>query len=278
MFFSVVLRDSTYRKSVETALLHAVSARDDVLRVVAHDLRNPLSAITMQASAMERPGPEPERRDQQARHVIANAAKRMNQLIQDLLDVALVEAGQLRISATRLSASDLVRDAVEMQEPIAASAKVTLRYKIKEGVRDVWGERKRLLQAFENLIGNAIKFTKEGGEIDVTAAPMGEDVVFSISDTGAGIAPDAAKHVFDPFWQAATSAKRLGAGLGLPIIKGIVEAHGGRIWVDTELGRGSTFSFTIPVAPREPSASPAPRNPRDRKWRDRSTRAPDRSD
>jgi len=278
VFLSVVLRDSTYRKSVETALLRAVSARDDVLRIVAHDLRNPLTAIMMQASALERPGPEPERRDQQARHVIAHAAKRMNQLIQDLLDVALVEAGQLQISATRLSASDLVRDAVEMQEPIAASAKLTLRYDIKEGVRDIWGERKRLLQAFENLIGNAIKFTKEGGEIVVSAAPMGEQVVFSISDTGAGIAPDAAEHVFDPFWQAATSAKRLGAGLGLPIIKGIVEAHGGRIWVDTELGRGSTFSFTIPAASREQSAPPAPKNPRDRKWRDRSKRAPDRSD
>ena len=277
-FFSVVLRDITYRKSVEDALERAVKARDDVLRVVAHDLRNPLTAIMMQASAMERPGPEPERRDQQARHVISQAAKRMNQLIQDLLDVALVEAGQLHIAPTQLSVADLVREVVAMQKPIAADSKLTLRYVIEDGVSDVWGERKRLLQVFENLIGNAIKFTEAGGEVLVTAAPQNDEVKFSISDTGAGIAPEAAEHVFDPFWQAATTAKRLGAGLGLPIIKGIVEAHGGRIWLDTTPGKGSTFSFTIPIAPREQSPSPPQGRKPPTRWRDRSKRAPEPSD
>ncbi len=248
MLFSVVLRDTTHRKSVETALLRAVSARDDVLRVVAHDLRNPLNAIMMQASAMEREGPEPERRDPQARQLIARAATRMNQLIQDLLDVALIEAEQLRIAPARVSAADLVRDAVELQEPIARAAKLSLRVEIDDGVGDVWGERKRLLQVFENLISNAIKFSPPGSEIVVGATPKDAEVVFSVTDTGAGIAPDAAEHVFERFWQAATSAKRLGAGLGLPITKGIVEAHGGRIWLQTALGRGSTFSFAIPRA------------------------------
>jgi PAS domain S-box-containing protein len=249
-FFSVVLRDITYRKSVETALQRALSARDDVLRIVAHDLRNPLSAIMMQAALMEREGPEPERRDPQPRQVIQRAATRMNQLIQDLLDVALAEEGQLRIAPARLAVTELVRDETEMQAPIAASAELTLRFEVKPGVREVWGDRQRLLQVFENLIGNAIKFTKPGGQIVVSATPTDGEVVFSVADSGVGMERDAAEHVFDRFWQVASKTKRLGAGLGLPITKGIVEAHGGRIWLESEPGRGSTFSFSIPIAAR----------------------------
>jgi len=272
-FFSVVLRDITERKQVEAALQRAVSARDDMLRIVAHDLRNPLSAIMMQASAMERPWGEPERRDPQPRQVIMHAATRMNQLIQDLLDVALAETGRLRISPKRISASDLVRDAVAMEEPIAAAAEQTIRFHIQEGVGDMWGDRQRLLQVFENLIGNAIKFSKAGGSIVVSAAMQQDEVRFSVSDTGAGMAPETAERVFDRFWHAA-GVKRAGAGLGLAIVKGIVEAHGGRVWLDTDLGRGSTFFFTIPVSPRQPpSAGPTRSREGGRRSRDRSARA-----
>ncbi len=272
-FFSVVLRDVTYRKSVEVALQRAVSARDDTLRIVAHDLRNPLSVIMMQAAMMEREGPEPDRRDPQPRQVILHAATRMNQLIQDLLDVALSEAGQLRVSPERVSAPVLVRDVVEMQASVADAAGVTLRFDVVEGAGDVWGDRGRLLQVFENLIGNAVKFTKAGGEITVGAERKGEDVSFSVSDTGSGMAPDAAEHVFDRFWQAPTKEKRLGAGLGLAIVKGIVEAHGGRISLETALGRGTTFTFTIPTARPQPPPGP-PRHPREpeRRRRERPTR------
>jgi PAS domain S-box-containing protein len=249
-FFSVVLRDITYRKNIEEALQRAVGARDDVLRIVAHDLRNPLTAIMMQASMMERPGPEPDRRDPQPREMIVRAAKRMNQLIQDLLDVALVEAGQLKVEPARLSASELAREAVAAQVPLAAAAGLDIRLEIGDDVREIWGDRERLLQVFENLIGNAMKFTERGGRIIVRAAPKDRDVVFSVADTGPGMSPDSMAHVFDRFWQATTRANRLGAGLGLPITKGIVEAHGGRIWVESELRRGSTFFFAIPT-PRE---------------------------
>lgn len=270
-FFSAVLRDVTDRKNAEAALQRALTARDDVLRIVAHDLRNPLSAIMMQASVMEREGPGPERRDQQPRQVILRAATRMNQLIQDLLDVALAEAGQLRISPTRVPVADLVRDEAEMEEPIATSAGLTLRFEIKEGAIDVWGDRQRLLQVFENLIGNAIKFTKPSGEIVVTAARSGDAVLFSVHDTGIGIAREIADHLFDRFWQVASKTKHLGAGLGLPITKGIVEAHGGKIWLESTPGHGSTFCFTIPVAPHGPTAQPTHRTRR--KKRDtRSTR------
>jgi PAS domain S-box-containing protein len=246
-FLSVVLRDVTYRKSVEKALQRAVTARDDVLRIVAHDLRNPLTTIVMQASAMEREEPEAERRDPEPRQIISRAANRMNSLIQDLLDVALVEAGQLKVELAALSAADVAREAIALQAPLASAAEIELRLDLSPEVREAWGDRKRLLQVFENLVGNAIKFTTPGGRITVGVAAKDHEVVFSVTDTGCGIEPDAVPHVFDRFWQAAMRAKRLGAGLGLPITKGIVEAHGGHIWVESEVGHGSTFFFTIPA-------------------------------
>jgi PAS domain S-box-containing protein len=258
-FFSVVLRDVTDRKRAEEALQRALTARDEVLGIVAHDLRNPLSTILMSAALLERPEPEPERRDQKPRLIITRSAKRMNALIQDLLDVAVVEAGQLKVEHERIPAADIARDAVEASSAVAASSSVELLLDVAPGVREVWGDRNRLLQVFDNLIGNALKFTKEGGRVTVRAEVRDQEVVFSVADTGAGIAPENLSHVFDRFWQAATRVRGLGAGLGLPITKGIIEAHGGRIWADSVVERGSTFSFSIPVAPA-PSDPPSTRS------------------
>jgi signal transduction histidine kinase len=174
----------------------------------------------------------------------------MNRLIEDLLDVALVEAGRLRVEFELLPAADLARDAVEMQQPLAEASGATISLEVEPDVRTVWADRRRLLQVFDNLVGNAAKFTQPGGRIVVRVETKNDDVMFSVTDTGVGIAPDAVPHVFDRFWQATTRARRLGAGLGLPITKGIVEAHGGRIGVDSEVGRGTTFFFTIPGSPR----------------------------
>ena len=270
-YFSGVLRDITYRKEVEKALQAAVNARDNVLGVVAHDLRNPLNTITMQASLLQRDGPEPERRDQAARLVITRAAQRMNRLIQDLLDVTKVEAGELKLERQRLSPSDLLREAVEANAPLAAAAGLELRLELAGAIGDVMGDRHRLLQVLDNLIGNALKFTPSGGHVVVRASPDHTSVVFAVADDGVGIAPDALAHVFDPFWQATARSGRLGAGLGLPITRGIVEAHGGRIWVESTLGAGSRFSFTVPAAPT-PEPPPAVTHPRSesRRRRDRA--------
>ena len=181
----------------------------------------------------------------------------MNSLIQDLLDVAVMENGQLAVQRERLSAGDLVREAVESQAMLASSSGLELRLEVHPGVHDVLGDRKRLLQVFDNLIGNALKFTPKGGCITVEAAARAGEVVFSVADTGPGIARESLQHIFEPFWQAATRAARLGAGLGLPITRGIVDAHGGRIWVESELERGSTFFFAIPAAPAAKDASSA---------------------
>jgi PAS domain S-box-containing protein len=229
-----------YRASV-----HATQLRDQVLGVVAHDLRNPLSTILMQTSALKRQGPESERRSQKPMEVIHRGATRMNRLIQDLLDVARMEAGQLPIERARLSAGGLIAEAVDMQRPLASSSSLELRVEVDPDVAEVWGDRNRLLQVFENLIGNAIKFTQAGGRITAGATSRDDEVVFWVADTGSGIASENLPHVFDRFWQA-TRTGRQGAGLGLPITKGIVEAHGGRIWVESTAGSGSTFFFTIP--------------------------------
>lgn len=250
MLFSVVLRDVTHRKEVEAELQRAVLDREHVLGIVAHDLRNPLSTIMMQASMLERPD-GPERRDQTPRLVIVRSAERMNRLIQDLLDVALIEAGKLKIERTPVSTIDLVRDAVDSQVALASSSGVELILEAPERAQDILGNRDRLLQVFDNLIGNAIKFTDKGGLITVRVLPKASEVMFAVADTGSGISREDIPRVFDRFWQAATRAKRLGAGLGLPITRGIVEAHGGNIWVESELDRGSTFYFTIPTAPVE---------------------------
>jgi signal transduction histidine kinase len=186
----------------------------------------------------------------------------MNRLIQDLLDVATIEAGRLKLESTRVSASELVREAVEAQATHATAANVNLRLDVPYDVPAIWADRDRLLQVFENLVGNAIKFTPAGGRITVAAASQNTQVLFSVADTGAGIAQDSLAHIFDPFWQAATREQRLGAGLGLPITRGIVEAHGGELWVESQVGQGSTFFFTIPMAGAESGSRREPRQTR----------------
>jgi PAS domain S-box-containing protein len=229
-----------YRTSV-----HATQLRDQVLGVVAHDLRNPLSVILMTTSALKRQGGVSERRSEKPMEVIDRAAQRMDRLIQDLLDVTRMEAGKLTVEPARLSAGELIAEAVSMQRPLASSSSLELRADVDCDNAEVWGDRHRLLQVFENLIGNAIKFTQAGGRITVGATSRDDEVVFRVVDTGCGIPPENLAHVFNRFWQA-SPAGRHGAGLGLPITKGIVEAHGGSIWVESTAGSGSTFLFTIP--------------------------------
>jgi signal transduction histidine kinase len=187
----------------------------------------------------------------------------MARLIEDLLDVTRMEAGRLSVRPEVVAASEVVGDAVEGQRAIAAASGLDLRLALELELPALWADRDRLLQVFENLIGNAVKFTPAGGVVIVGAAPRAGEVVFWVADTGNGIPPADLEHVFDRFWQARSGARR-GAGLGLPIAKGIVEAHGGRIWVESTPGRGATFFFTIPALqrrdalPGEVPAAPAP--------------------
>jgi signal transduction histidine kinase len=172
---------------------------------------------------------------------------RMNRLIQDLLDVTRMEEGHLSLRPERLAVPEFITDLVDAQRALASAAALELRVALPPDLPDVWADRDRLNQIFENLVGNAIKFSKSRGRITLGAEVEGNEIVFSVADTGGGIAKADLDHIFDRFWQA-PKAKRRGAGLGLPIVKGLVRTHAGRVWVRSAVGEGSTFFFTIPIA------------------------------
>jgi len=235
--------------SIENALLyraamHATRDRDEMLGIVAHELGNPLQVISTNAALLRRaPSEETSRSGEE----IGHAVTRMNRLIQDLLDVTRMEAGHLSLRPERLAVPDFIADLLDTQGALASSAALELEAALPPDLPDVWADRDRLTQIFENLIGNAIKFSKSGGRITLGAAAEENQIVFSVGDTGAGITEADFEHIFDRFWQL-PKAKRRGAGLGLPIVKGLVQGHGGRIWVQSTVGKGSTFFFTIPMA------------------------------
>lgn len=231
----------------------AIEARDGVLAIVAHDLRNPLNTILLQAKVLQMYGQEltAPRRERFA-EVVIHAAKQMDRLIKDLLDVTRMEAGGLPIACRAVTPGELLSAAVEEQKILATEAGLDLRVDAADDLPAVWADRERLLQVFGNLVGNALKFTPRGGCVTVGASGQGGNVLFRVEDTGCGIPEDLLPHVFNRFWQAKRVDRR-GAGLGLAIARGIVEAHGGLISVESTPGHGTTFSFTVPVV--APSAS-----------------------
>jgi PAS domain S-box-containing protein len=244
--------------AVENARLYsaaqrAIQVRDDIVGIVAHDLRNPLAAILIEAALLRRglDAVTPDTRE--SVEAIERVAMRMNRLIEDLLDGTRIEAGQLVIEPGRVSALDVVRDALELHCAVASSRELELRLSLPEDLPDVWADRGRLLQVFDNLLGNAVKFTPPGGRITIGAEPQESTVLFWVADTGVGIPYEHQPYLFDRFWQA-RPAGRSGAGLGLPIVKGIVEAHGGEVTVKSVPAQGSSFSFTIPISGTTPDA------------------------
>lgn len=227
----------------------ALRSRDRVLAVVAHDLRNPLGVITMCAELLLGETLDPEQRLRQLQ-IVRRSAERMEHLIQDLLDVARIEAGRLVLETTHLDPGDLVQEAVELNAAIADARSLELRGEVPAGSGAVLADRERVQRVLANLVGNAMRFTPAGGTIVVRAEPMqGEAAVcVSVSDTGAGVAAEELPNLFLPFWQS-QRGNGGGAGLGLAIVRGIVEAHGGRIWAESTPGKGTTLSFTLPLAP-----------------------------
>ncbi|WP_257454910.1 sensor histidine kinase [Archangium lipolyticum] len=232
----------------------AAQARDDVLAVVAHDLRNPLNTISISAQTLLRQQANAgDARLQVPLRAIRGSVDRMNRLIQDLLNVSRMEAGRMAVETHPEPAEDILQEALEAALPLASQFQLST--EVREALPWVRADRERLLQVFSNLIGNALKFTPPGGRVTLGARCEGPVVRFWVSDTGPGIPPEALEHLFDRFWQMRHGDRR-GAGLGLSIAKGLVEAHGGRIWVESEPGRGSTFCFVVPVAHEAPAPMP----------------------
>lgn len=223
----------------------AVRAREQVLAIVSHDLRNPLNAITLAAQLLQMS--EVSNEDREQIDVIELSAKRMSRLIADLLDITRLEGGKrLPIEPERVEVDTLLQEAYELFKAQTAAQQITLRCEVVPGTPPVHADRHRVMQVLSNLIGNAMKFVPEGGIISCRAESAMRDVLFTVSDTGPGIRREDIGRIFSPYWQS-ERAERMGAGLGLPIVKGIVESHGGKIWVESEEGRGTRFYFTLPV-------------------------------
>lgn len=226
----------------------ATRARDELLAMVSHDLRNPLGVILTAISMVSSPvGREDPSRVYAHLPRIKRAAETMNVLLRDLLDTASIESGTLSVQREPLAAGPVVREVLETMQPRAAIKSLRLTSALAHDLPPVIADAGRLEQVLGNLVGNAIKFTEEGGAVTVRAEPAGSFVRFSVTDTGAGIPEADIPHLFDRFWKAGSTARQ-GTGLGLAIVKGIVEAHGGHVWVDSVVGVGSSFSFTLPLA------------------------------
>lgn len=217
----------------------AIAARDELVAVVSHDLRNPLNVVKTAAHLLK------DRADAHPVDCIVRAVATMESLIGGLLDLARVEAGHFVVTLDPLSARALVDEAVRMIAPLAEQKSIQLEATAPD-VR-VRADRDRILQVFSNLLGNAVKFTPAGGQVIVSATRVGDFMRFMVDDSGPGIDGEQLTKVFDRYWQA-PGARRQGSGLGLFIAKGIVEAHGGALDVESVVGRGTTFSFTIPLA------------------------------
>ncbi|RKH40603.1 sensor histidine kinase, partial [Corallococcus llansteffanensis] len=246
--------------ALDNAQLHekseqATRIRDEVLRIVAHDLRAPLNVIALSAGKLGKQL-SATHAVQKPLESIRKSVERANRLIQDLLDVARMEGGPLSVEREPMEVAPLVRDLVELHRALVDAKSLQLGAFVPEDVPPVLADRERVLQILSNLIGNALKFTPEGGSITLSVQPEPGQVRFSVGDTGPGIAEEDLPHLFDPFWQAREKRKE-GAGLGLAIVKGLVEAHGGQLGVDSRPGEGSTFFFTLPTGARaEAHAAP----------------------
>ncbi|HWN40887.1 MAG TPA: HAMP domain-containing sensor histidine kinase [Thermoanaerobaculia bacterium] len=235
----------------------ALANRDNFLGLVSHDLRNLLGGIVLSAELLSARAPENEDGKQTllATTRIQRYAARMNRLIGDLVDVASIDAGKLALTPAPGDAAALIAEAVDTFQAAASAKGISLQTEMAERPLLAEFDHDRMLQVLANVISNAIKFTSADGSIQVRGERAGDELRFSISDTGSGIPDNMLEAIFERFWQVGKDDRR-GVGLGLFISRCIVEAHGGKIWAESKLGEGSRICFTLPMLPDTPMDSP----------------------
>ncbi|MFS8066122.1 MAG: ATP-binding protein [Byssovorax sp.] len=226
-------------------------AREEFLAIVAHDLRTPLGVVVLSSNALREALPEgPDGEEARALNaMVERAASQMGRLIRDLLDASSIEAGRLRFDIQEHDAAALLADAADLLAPLAQQKSITMKRPHVSAVRKVRCDRDRILQVLSNLIGNAIKFTPDGGAITLRIADAPSAITFTVADNGPGVPEGAVSRIFERHWSGRGKAGA-DTGLGLYIAKGIVEAHDGQISLAPETGGGTAFSFTLP---RDPS-------------------------
>jgi PAS domain S-box-containing protein len=246
------------------AAQEAIAGRDEVLRIVAHDLRSPLTTARLAADLLISRPPAEERRKpaQVAVQRIRRSLERASHLIDDLLDISQIEAGRLTIDAKPSSPVELAQEVVESLAATATERSLALELELDGELPPIVADPGRIQQVLVNLVGNALKFVPPGGHVRLRVKNQVPEVQFSVSDDGPGIPAEHVGHVFDRFWQGKSSDRR-GAGLGLAIAKLLVEAHGAELSVQSEAGKGSTFSFALRSAlpPATPAVAATPARP-----------------
>jgi len=246
-------------KDARDVARRAVASRNELMGMVAHDLRNPLGAIALKAACLRE---QREERDAVRREAdsIENMTRRMSSLLDSMLDLATIEAGRFSVAQEPCAVDALLGEAADMFGNAARSKDVRfLAPGAMPGIR-VHADRERVLQVLSNLLGNALKYTPRGGEITLSMKRSGDMALFTVSDTGPGIPAEHLPHLFDRFFKNDAGGTK-GTGLGLFIARGIVEAHGGRIWAANNTDRGATFYFTLPLADAADASYPEPEAP-----------------
>jgi signal transduction histidine kinase len=225
----------------------AIKAREDILAIVSHDLKNPLNTIGLVTHMMRRC--ERMETDQLSDFTdkIRRAVDNMQLLISNLLDFSKIQSGIFSIEPHAERLENILHPAIDGLRTLADAKQQTVECRIEPNMPEFVADGHRVAQVVSNLLSNAIKFTREGGRIVVAARQRDNTIVVAVTDEGPGIQRENLSKVFDRYWQA-DETRRMGSGLGLSIAKGIVEAHGGKIWVESEVGRGSSFFFSLPLA------------------------------
>jgi signal transduction histidine kinase len=233
-------------RQIETANRH----KSEFLANMSHELRTPLTAIIGFSEVLSEKifG---ELNDKQSEYMddIVSSGRHLLSLINDILDLSKVEAGRMELDLTKFDLPTAIDNALILIRDRATRHGISLHYTVDERLGEVLGDERKFKQILLNLLSNAVKFTPEGGRIDVDAALTNASVEVSVSDTGSGIAPENQETIFEEFRQVGTdySKKREGTGLGLTLTRKFVELHGGTIWVESVVGKGSTFTFTLPL-------------------------------
>ncbi len=234
-------------------LREASQAKSEFLANMSHELRTPLNSI-IGFSEILLEQTFGELNERQLRYVrnIHTSGTHLLALINDILDLSKVEAGKIELKCEHLPLRDTLEECQTLVKTMASKKNIALSLSV-EGVDTVWADPVRFKQIMYNLLSNAVKFTPEGGSVTVTARPCGEMVEISVADTGIGIAKEHLDKIFEEFYQVDSSYSKQykGTGLGLSLTKKLVELHGGRIWVESEVGKGSTFTFVLPLRPEE---------------------------
>jgi signal transduction histidine kinase/CheY-like chemotaxis protein len=244
----------------QSAALEVASRhKSEFLASMSHELRTPLNAIIgFSEVLLERMfGELNERQDEYLRD-IWSSGKHLLELLNDVLDLSKIEAGQMVLSRSEFVVRKSLEYCLSLVRERALKQRILLSLEVDPGVGVLDADRLRFRQVVLNLLSNAVKFTPDGGRVDVRASIQGQDVVVTVADTGVGVAAEDRQRIFDSFQQGARPAEAEGTGLGLTLSKRIVELHGGRIWVESEVGRGSTFGFALPGGSEEPVLTPVP--------------------